>query len=179
MTHPEAEADLVQIARNAIEAHLTGAQRPPRPPHIGRRAAVFVTIRRGSELRGCIGTMAPQHTDLGLEVADRAVAAAQDDPRFPPLTAREWPQCQVEVSVLGPLEEVLSSNALDPHEFGVEVRDRTGRIGVLLPALPGVDTAAQQLSLARRKAGIPPQPPITIRRFRVEKHAESARTAQA
>lgn len=173
MTRTASDVDLVAVARSAIEAHLHGRPRP-HPPQVGRRAAVFVTIRLGGELRGCIGTMTPLHSDLGEEVADRAVSAAREDPRFPPLTPDEWPRCHVEVSVLGPLREVTSTGTLDPKCFGVEVRDRLGRTGVLLPDLPGVDTPAQQLSIARRKAGIPAEVPITIRRFRVEKHAESS-----
>lgn len=178
MAKPREEADLVAIARHAIEAHLAGSE-AAQPPWIGRRGAVFVTIRRDGELRGCIGTMSPRHADLGLEVADRAIAAAEQDPRFSPLTRDEWPHCHVEVSVLGPLEDVTTSESLDPHAFGIEVRDRIGRTGVLLPDLPGVDTPTQQLSLARRKGGIPPQVPIAIRRFRVEKHTEPEPVTEA
>lgn len=174
MTRTASDVDLVAVARSAIEAHLHG-QPQPLPPQVGRRAAVFVTIRSGEDLRGCIGTMAPLRADLGEEVADRAVSAAREDPRFPPLTVDEWPRCHVEISVLGPLREVTSTGSLDPQRFGVEVRDRLGRTGVLLPDLPGVNTTAQQLSIARRKAGIPAEVPITIRRFRVEKHCETQR----
>ena len=181
MDRREAASDLAAIARRAIEAHLSGAS-PPAPPRIGRRAAVFVTIRKDGELRGCIGTMQPQREDLGLEVAERAVAAARDDPRFPQVTREEWPRCQLEISVLGPLDEVMSTRQLDPSVFGIEVTDREGRTGVLLPDLPGVDTAHDQIAIARRKGGIGPGMPVRIRRFRVERHeepADSVRHAQS
>jgi len=42
--------------------------------------------------------------------------------------------------------------------------------GLLLPALDGVDTADQQVAIARRKAGIAPDDPISLQRFEVIRH---------
>ena len=127
---------------------------------------MFVTLRIGGSLRGCMGELEARHDDLVAETADRALAAALGDPRFPPLEADELPLCHIDVTVLGPLEEVSSSAALDPAVFGIEVSDTTGRRAVLLPDLEGVETAEQQVELTRRKAGIPEGTPLSLRHFR-------------
>ena len=68
-------------------------------------AGAFVTLRIKGELRGCIGYPG---AELPLvEVVERcAVSAAISDPRFPPLSAAEWSDVDLEISVLGPIERV-------------------------------------------------------------------------
>ena len=169
-------ADLPRVARDAIRARLTdGADTPDTPIDAavgapGESAPVFVTLRIDGALRGCIGSLAPLHDDLVAETADRALAAAFEDSRFPPLEAAELDRLAIEVTVLGELEPVASTDELDPHRFGIEVADATGRRGVLLPGV--VESAAQQVATARRKAGIPPDATIVLRRFPVVKIAD-------
>jgi AmmeMemoRadiSam system protein A len=127
-------------------------------------AAVFVTLRVAGELRGCMGTLEPRLGDLVRETMDRAVVAAFDDPRFPPLEAGELDACSIEVTVLGPLEPARLED-LDPARYGIEVRDGSGRRAVLLPGIQGIGTAAEQVAAVRRKAGIPAHAPVEIRRF--------------
>lgn len=154
---------LPAAAREAIRARLLG--RPPSPPRITLPpAAVFVTLRIKGELRGCMGALEPHHEDLVRETMERAVVAAFGDPRFPPLEPDELEACAIDVTVLGPLEPARVED-LDPARYGVEVRDDAGRRGVLLPGIPGIETAAQQLAAVRRKAGIPANAPVRIRRF--------------
>jgi MEMO1 family protein len=58
--------------------------------------------------------------------------------------------------------------------FGVIVEDESGsRRGLLLPDIPGIDNAAQQVEIAARKAGIGHGEPVKLYRFRVERHRES------
>ena len=162
---------LPAAAREAIRARLLG--RPPRPPpiHLAATAAVFVTLRVAGELRGCMGTLEPQCEDLVRETMERAVVAAFEDPRFPALAADEFPRCTIEVTVLGPLEPAAFED-LDPGRYGVEVSDALGRRAVLLPGIPGIDTAEEQVEATRRKAGIPESAPIAIRRFSAVKVEE-------
>jgi AmmeMemoRadiSam system protein A len=162
---------LPAAAREAIRARLEG--RPPRPPPIrlAETAAVFVTLRIDGELRGCMGTLEPQCEDLVRETMERAVVAAFDDPRFPPLEADELARCTIEVTVLGPLEPARFED-LDPARYGVEVRDALGRRAVLLPGIQGIDTAEEQVEVTRRKAGIPEGAPIALRRFAAVKVEE-------
>jgi len=163
--------NLADVARESIRAAFVNRLPPPHAPR-GRRAPVFVTLRRDGELRGCMGTLAPLTDDVVEEAADRARVAAFEDPRFPPLREEELDLCTIEVTVLGPLEPAREED-LDPAVFGVEVRDEAGRRAVLLPGIEGVDTVATQLQLVLRKAGIPPGAPIAIARFRVETESDA------
>jgi AmmeMemoRadiSam system protein A len=161
---------LPAVARAAIRARLEGrGDRPPRP--LGRRGPVFVTLRIDGALRGCMGDLEARYSDLAAETADRALAAAFGDPRFPPLEADELGRCRIDVTILGPLE-TASPRDLDPAVFGIEVSDDAGRRAVLLPGLEGVETVAEQVDLTRRKAEIPPGTPLRIRRFRATRVEE-------
>jgi AmmeMemoRadiSam system protein A len=94
---------------------------------------VFVTIKRDGQLRGCLGTL-DELVHLGREVARCAADAATRDPRFAPVTLQELADLSVEVSVLGPLEQIDPTlpDAITLGRHGlVVVRGR--RRGVLLP----------------------------------------------
>jgi len=161
---------LPAAAREAIRARLEG--RPPDPPRITLPpAAVFVTLRIDGDLRGCMGTLEPQQEDLVRETMERAVVAAFDDPRFPPLEVDELAACAIEVAVLGPLEPARFED-LDPARYGIEVRDAAGRRAVLLPGIEGIETAAAQVAACRRKAGMRADAPVVIRRFAARKVEE-------
>jgi AmmeMemoRadiSam system protein A len=165
---------LPSAAREAIRARLLGRPEALPRERAGRRAAVFVTLRLDGELRGCMGTLEPRCDDVVAETMERAVVAAFDDPRFPPLEARELDRCSIEVTVLGPLEPARPEE-LDPARYGVEVSDGSGRRAVLLPGIPGIDTAAAQVEAARRKAGIPAGARLELRRFAAAKVEEGRR----
>jgi AmmeMemoRadiSam system protein A len=141
---------------------------------LAEAAPVFVTLRINGKLRGCIGSLTPLCGNLVEETMNRALAAAFDDPRFPPLTLDELHATSVEVSILRPLEPVDSRDDLDPSRFGIELCDGTGRRAVLLPGIDGVDTVETQIEITRRKAGIPADAPFDIRRFAVLKVPDGA-----
>lgn len=47
----------------------------------------------------------------------------------------------------------------------------TCRRGLLLPDLEGVDSVAQQVSIAKQKAGIAENEPVQLYRFKVVRHS--------
>lgn len=156
---------LYAIARAAASAALEGrlyTAPAGGPPSSG----VFVTIEKAGELRGCIGHIEPQHARLFDEIADVAMAVLHD-PRFPPVTRRELPLIDWEVSVMEPPEDTTEAE-LDPARYGVIVESGARR-GLLLPAIEGVDTVAEQLQITRRKAGISPHTPVRLQRFTIHK----------
>ena len=104
-----------------------------------------------------------------------AQEAALHDRRFPAVQPAELAGLRIEVTVLEPPEEVDSPAALDPQRWGVVVRADDGRRGVLLPALPEVTEVAQQLAIARSKAGIGPREPVSLQRFAARRIEEGAR----
>jgi AMMECR1 domain-containing protein len=77
-----------------------------------------------------------------------------------------------EVSVLHPPEDIASAAELDPGRYGVIVSTGDGRRGLLLPGIKEIQTVAQQLLIARKKAGIGPDEPIHLQRFLVDHFEE-------
>ena len=93
---------LLGVARNAVEAHLSGE--PSGLPEIQHGVAlelrgVFVSLHNGRELRGCIGNVMPDQP-LYRTTAHCAIAAATSDPRFTSVTLHELPDISIELSVL-------------------------------------------------------------------------------
>ena len=126
---PTTDTQLGQIllaqARKAI-ADALGLPAPAAPDHpqLAERGATFVTLTLDGELRGCIGSL-NAHRPLGQDVRDNAVSAALRDPRFPPLSAAEFADVRVEVSLL-----------TEP-DF-IEFRDEADALAQLVPGRDGV-----------------------------------------
>jgi AmmeMemoRadiSam system protein A len=149
---------------------------PPPDPFYERRAACFVTLKKQGQLRGCIGTLEPSEPSLGWEIVRNAYSSAMRDPRFPPVSPDEVDALTCSVDVLGPSEPCTLAD-LDPLAWGVIVESGVRR-GVLLPALEGVDTVDQQLSIALQKAGIAPDQGYDVRRFHVTRYREGDPAAE-
>jgi hypothetical protein len=161
-----------------VHLYVSGgrAPDPPRDAFYERRAACFVTLKKRGQLRGCIGTLEPAEPSLGWEIERNAYSSAMRDPRFPPVSVDEVDALTCSVDVLGP-SEPCSLADLDPLVWGVIVESGFRR-GVLLPALEGVDTAEQQVSIALQKAGISPDQGFDLRRFRVTRYRQGDPAAE-
>ena len=133
------------------------------------RAGAFVSIHKQGRLRGCIGTIAPTQTSLAEEIIHNAVSASSRDPRFAPIRPDELKWLEISVDVLGEPEDIESEAQLDVERYGVIVCHGNRR-GLLLPDLDGVDTVAQQVAIARQKAGIGPKEKVELQRFEVVRH---------
>lgn len=151
--------DLLALARRGLEAHFHGDPPPrlgsDRAEAFGEARALFVTLRRRGQLRGCIGTLSPEG-DLTRMVPTFALRAAFEDPRFPPLSADELPECDIEISVLTPPAPVENPEMIEIGRDGLIVEAR-GRSGLLLPQVAselGLDRE-RFLSEVCRKAGLP------------------------
>jgi AmmeMemoRadiSam system protein A/AmmeMemoRadiSam system protein B len=170
-------ANLPHLARSAVETYvLRGTQIDSSEAHaelLGARAACFVSLKtQDGQLRGCIGTIEPARQCLADEIIANAINAAARDPRFSPVSAEELSQLQYSVDVLSPPEPATPAD-LDPSVYGVIVEDESGsHRGLLLPDLEGVDSVAKQIEIAARKAGIPPESPLRLARFRVNRFGE-------
>ncbi len=131
---------------------------------------MFVSLKKGGELRGCIGTVFPSQPSLAQEIVHNAIQAASKDPRFFPVGPEELDRISISVDVLSS-PEPCTEDELHPKKYGVLVEDGL-RKGLLLPDLPGVDSAYQQLAIAKQKAGLPADAPCRLSRFTVERHTE-------
>jgi MEMO1 family protein len=172
---------LLQLARGAIEHQILGKPKAQLDFAWLRQAgATFVTLTKGDALRGCIGSLEPARA-LGEDVAQNALAAALRDPRFPAMSADEWPQCRVEVSLLStpkPLRFADEADLLSQIVAGEDglILEADGRRATFLPQV-WEDIADKKLFLAHllKKAGLPPETRLTrcrISRYRVFKWKE-------
>ncbi len=167
---------LVALARATVETYVrSGAVidiPTPLPPALqAEPAGVFVSLHEKGELRGCIGTISARRETLSEEIITNAICACSRDPRFRPVTPEELPYLSYSVDVLGKPEAIFSLEQLDPKHYGVIV-ERHGRSGLLLPDLEGVDTVADQLAIAKAKAGIHPAEDVSVKRFEVVRHTQ-------
>jgi len=142
---------LVARARAAVVHEVTTGEPDPLadddvPSRLRLLGASFVTLRRDGELTGCIGSLEAARP-LWRDVVRNALAAAVDDPRFPPLEPEALPGLGVKVSVLSGTERLPSDRealaaAVRPGVDGVLV-EAEGHRGTFLPSvwesLPEVD----------------------------------------
>lgn len=169
---PKVLHPLVSLAKSAVETFVRERQviKPPveLTPEMAEKAGVFVSLHKGRELRGCIGTFAPAKRNVAEEIIANAINAAMEDPRFSPVTVQELADLDYSVDVLTEPEPVDDESELDPVRYGVIVEAGMRR-GLLLPDLEGVDTVEKQIEICRMKAGIGPHEPVTLYSFEVKR----------
>ncbi len=166
--------NLGDLARQSLTYFVKHRRYMPSPKSLGRRAGCFVSLHTDNgDLRGCIGTIQPVCEDLALEIARNAVSAGTTDPRFDKVREQELAHLVFEVSVMGEPEAVGSIADLDVKRYGVIVQNGTRR-GLLLPDLEGIDSAEQQVAIAKREADIPLYEDVELMRFEVERHHETS-----
>lgn len=163
----------VALARKSLAYYLAHNQPMLLPeklaPELSGQAGVFVSLKKHGRLRGCIGTFLPTTVNIGAEIIQNAITAGTEDPRFPAVRPAELADITISVDILAAPEPIESPTQLDPQKYGIIVR-RGNRRGLLLPMLEGVDTAAEQIEIAREKAGISPQEEIELYRFTVTRY---------
>jgi AmmeMemoRadiSam system protein A len=128
LTTEEKQA-LLSLARTTLERSLRGHELQPldlehATPRLREAGASFITLTIQGDLRGCIGALEP-YQPLLQDVREHALAAALEDPRFPPVVAAELDRIQIEISCL-----------TVPH--ALEYRDAQDLLGHLRPNIDGV-----------------------------------------
>jgi uncharacterized protein len=129
----EEQKVLLRLAREAMEGAVKEGK-PPRldsstlTPRLKEQGASFVTLTIGGQLRGCIGAL-QAYQPLAEDVREHAIAAALEDPRFPPVESQELNAINIEVSYLTepyPLEYSSTDELikkLHPNVDGVILSD--------------------------------------------------------
>ena len=181
MLSEEQRRQLLKLARTSIEAVLDGRAPEVRAEEyeetLRKPAGAFVTLRtRDGDLRGCIGSIRAMEP-LCRAVATSAVSAAFRDPRFFPVQREEMAILELEISVMGPIEQVLDVAEIEVGRDGLII-SRGRYAGLLLPQVAtehGWDrlTFLDQTCL---KAGLPPGswrlPEARIEKFAAEVFGE-------
>lgn len=182
--HASDGAVLARLAATAISARLAGAPpdgRPPATRTLRAMGASFVTLERAGTLRGCIGTLEPVRP-LYRDVIHNAVRAMAD-PRLPAVTAADWPDLDVKVSVLSCAEplpvaglaELLA--ALRPGVDGLTLADGQRRATFLPAVWAKLPEPERFLNALLDKGGWPPgQWPagITAQRYTAAEYRDPA-----
>lgn len=180
---PEQRQVVLGIARRAVDAALredTGQVRSEveLPQHFG---GAFVTLKHGSQLRGCMGTFRPLGT-MAETIDSVARTACLEDPRFAynRVTAEELKDITIEVSVLDEPERTDDPAGLEVGRHGILIR-RGLSSGCLLPqvAVERGWSAEEFLSqCCSGKAGLPADawrdPETEVQLFTAEVITESS-----
>lgn len=191
---PEEGKWLLRLAREAID-HAVRGKRPPTinwerlPPRLREPGTTFVTLYEQGDLRGCIGGLEPRWP-LAEDVRYHAIAAALEDPRFPPVAPEEVPNLEIEVSVLTPLQPLEYHTPEDlvqklrPGVDGVLLEDpETGRRATFLPQVwEKLPDPAVFLSHLCLKAGLSPDAwlnkPLRVWTYQVQEFREGHVTTE-
>jgi AmmeMemoRadiSam system protein A len=161
--------ELLALARASIDSALSNVHPAGQlvpftsallPATLTVRRSSFVTLRRGEELRGCCGTLdAPR--PLAEDVWRNAWAAAFNDYRFPNLTAAEWPQITLHLSLLTvpePLNVTSEAQLLEllrPSIDGLILESDIGRATFLPAVWEQLPDPTQFVRHLKMKAGWP------------------------
>jgi len=171
----EEKQTLLRLAREALQCGVSGRTLPAldmesMPPRLRADGASFVTLTIRGELRGCIGALEP-YQPLAQDVREHSVAAALEDPRFPPVSPAELDQIEVEVSRLTIPQKLAYTDAEDlcarlrPGVDGVILRDGFRRATFLPQVWEKIPDKAEFLDNLCYKMGASPD---TWRRKHVE-----------
>lgn len=135
---------LVKTARRIVTEYLDSEKIPELDEDFKEKfsfnSGVFVTLNNPIGLRGCIGYPLPNR-ELFSALEDASIAAAVEDPRFPPVKSEELDSISFEVTVLTPPEKIM---VIEPNEYLSKIKiGEDGLIvkngfnsGLLLPQVP-------------------------------------------
>ena len=163
LSHVEKQT-LLHMAREALEHGVRGKKLPPLDHDslsmsLREHGAAFVTLTINDQLRGCIGAL-EAYQPLAQDVREHTIAAALEDPRFPPVREDELNRIKIEVSRLTrplPLEyndaaDLLSK--LRPHVDGVILSDGHRRATFLPQVWEKIPQPADFLNYLCNKMGL-------------------------
>ncbi len=176
----EQKKTLLAAARKSMAVFLQNGRRLDFQPHdsvLLEKRGLFVTLKKNGRLRGCIGYPLPLKP-LNQALVEMALAAAFEDPRFPPLQADELDRVEIEISLLTRPQAVDDPAQVQVGRDGVIV-GKGGRCGLLLPQVAPEQgwNREELLSHCCLKAGLAADdwrgPGITIETFQAEIISES------
>ena len=152
---------LIKLARKSIDSWFKKKQLDfsKEKKEFKELQGVFVTLHLNKELRGCIGYPYPS-LQLAEAIFQSARSAAFSDPRFDPLTEKEFNKCILEISVLTVPQQIQSTGNLIPDqiELGKDglIIQFAGHSGLLLPqvATESKLSAIDFLTAVSQKAGL-------------------------
>lgn len=129
---------LISLAHFSIESGFRPNHEPDiladRSSILKSKSGAFVTITIDNKLRGCIGYVQPED-ELSKTVMDAAYQAAFHDPRFSPLTEKEFNRINLEISILSEASLLEEYDDIVVGKHGL-ILEEAGRKALLLPQVP-------------------------------------------
>jgi AmmeMemoRadiSam system protein B/AmmeMemoRadiSam system protein A len=156
---PEEKTELLRLARSAINQFIKEKKiinySTENLNFLAKKGA-FVTLKKKGFLRGCIGFIEPV-APLYQTVIQTSVYAACKDQRFPPVSADELDDLEIEISVLSPLKKIHDPSLVRIGKHGLVI-SKGNKKGLLLPQVPVENNWSKEtfLKQACLKAGLPP-----------------------
>ncbi len=162
----EARTILLRTAHESIEygLHNIGRIMPidlkKYPEQLQQIRSCFVTLHLHDQLRGCIGSL-EAHEPLILDVSKNAYNAAFRDPRFAPVTLREYANLHLDISILSqpqPMQFVSEQDLLQQLRPGIDglILADLGHRGTFLPSVwEQLPDKHEFLTHLKMKAGLP------------------------
>ncbi len=168
------QSQAVRLAEQALSMWVREGKRMEVPEWISpefrkKRGGVFVSLKKGGQLRGCMGTIGPVCVNLAEEIICNSISSGTKDPRFQDVTEDELPAIIYSVDVLGKPEKIKSLKELNVKKYGVIVTAGYKR-GLLLPDLDGIKSEEEQVEIALEKAGIHKNESFELHRFEVVRY---------
>lgn len=127
-------------------------------PKFSYLAAVFVTLWKNDQLRGCVGQTHAVYP-LNEAITHAAYSAAFEDPRFGPVEEKELEEINIEISILSPLQKIDHADKIKLGTHGVYIV-QGHRAGIFLPEVAtqtGWSKEEFLSHLCRDKAGLSPE----------------------
>lgn len=148
---------LKKLALDTIKSHFMLNDRallPKDEAWLLEKKALFVTIKKGSSLRGCIGNLYPVDK-LFDAVQKMALAASFNDYRFTPLSQAELSEISIEISILSAFQKIEDYQEIILGKHGLLIKHYQGQ-GLLLPQVATENNwdRANFLQAICRKAGL-------------------------
>ncbi len=186
MLPPRHRAALLKVARDALrirarKGKMPGLKEETFAQPLRGYGATFVTLTKGGQLRGCIGSLSPS-VSLLRDVATNAIKAGFEDSRFDPVTTEELGNLKIKIALLTRPERMhVATEAellgqLVPGQDGLILSDGDRR-GTFLPMVwDSLETPEAFFSGLKVKAGLPRDhwsDTLRVERFRAESFAES------
>jgi len=174
MLNVEEKKKILAYSKELLKARLTSGPEPRLAlsrEAMEQRRGIFVTLKLHGRLRGCIGHILGDEP-LKESIHQMTLAAAFEDPRFPPLALDELKGLKIHISLLTEPVPIKSYKDIRTGTDGIIV-SRGWKKGVYLPEVAtetGWDARTFFESCALEKAGLTEQelPDATIEVFQTE-----------
>ncbi len=156
----EEKIQLLEIARSTVNGYVRNKKKPEIDAtlfseNLKLHAGAFVTLKKGGELRGCIGRFTAT-IPLYQVIQEMAIASATQDYRFSPVQSNEIDALEIEISVLSPMKRIAGMDELELGRDGIYIK-KGSSAGTFLPQVATETGWTKEEFLghcARDKAGI-------------------------